>query len=122
MPARTVPGFRIQVMVPVIRQQPRLRNKEFLSPKGRPPLLSHPFPHVKRASSFVPTLRAPPSSPSAYTGLGSPDVNEGVVEIAVIPWGENRPYQLTINLALFRFRHTGICMPDDELTEASLMT
>ncbi|EEH34463.2 hypothetical protein PAAG_05512 [Paracoccidioides lutzii Pb01] len=100
-------GFQPQQIKEVVDlfRHPQRQLERF---QGRPPLLSYLFLHVKRASSFVPTLRAPPPSPSEYTGSGSPDVNEeGVVEIAVIPWGANGPYQLTINLALFRFRHTG---------------
>ena len=41
------------------------------------------------------------SSPSRYTDDDDPDVNEAVIEVAVIPWGEDRPGHLTVNLALF---------------------
>ncbi|KKZ65933.1 hypothetical protein EMCG_08343 [[Emmonsia] crescens] len=41
------------------------------------------------------------SSPSNYTDDGNPNMNEAMVEIAIIPWGETRSKHLTINLALF---------------------
>ncbi|KAK2882695.1 hypothetical protein FQN49_000094 [Arthroderma sp. PD_2] len=73
------------------------------TPQGYGPLYT---PHRSRASaSASPSILlsspgAVRSSPSAYTDQGNPDRNEAV-EMVVIPWSENRPGRLTVNLALF---------------------
>ncbi|KAI1909280.1 hypothetical protein LOZ61_004437 [Ophidiomyces ophidiicola] len=84
-PPRTPP---VQV---VIRRPQRQDPQPFLTPERarRPPnILFSPPNNIS-------------SSPSAYTDNGNPDIDEGIVEMAIIPWGETRPNQLTVNLAIF---------------------
>ena len=41
------------------------------------------------------------SSGSPYTDAGNPDINEGPLEYAVVPWGSSGSDSLTINLGLW---------------------
>lgn len=89
------PPFRV-----VVRKPPDVSHEHLLTPQRN----SAPFSTAstpKTPSVFLSSPSNVHSSPSAYTDDGNPEVNEGPVQIAVIPWGESRPQKLTINLALF---------------------
>ncbi|KAK2813735.1 hypothetical protein FQN50_000133 [Emmonsiellopsis sp. PD_5] len=91
------PPFR--VVIP--RPQPQKGDKQYLTPERHTRVTQN---SVSSTLSPGVLLSAPSnirSSPSAYTDGGNPDVNEGKIQIAVIPWGEKRPNCLTVNLALF---------------------
>ncbi|PYI08647.1 hypothetical protein BO78DRAFT_405621 [Aspergillus sclerotiicarbonarius CBS 121057] len=83
------------------------RPQHFLSPERQPrPRRDSVTSRMSAMSLDSPAITLSPpgetrSSSSRFTDNGNPDVNEGVVEVVVIPWGENRPGHLTINLALF---------------------
>ncbi|KAG5294040.1 hypothetical protein I7I50_04640 [Histoplasma capsulatum G186AR] len=99
------PPFRVVIPHPQSQQ----RDERYLTPEHRTRVRQNSIVSITALSNM--SLDSPSlllsspsnirSSPSAYTADGNFDVNEGNVQIAVIPWGENRSKHLTINLALF---------------------
>ncbi|KAL2359271.1 hypothetical protein RJZ56_007884 [Blastomyces dermatitidis] len=100
------PPFR--VVIP--HAQSQRRDEQYLTPERRTRVRQDSVVSTRSALSNM-SLDSPNlllsspsiirSPPSAYTDGGNLDVNEGNVQIAVIPWGESRPNHLTVNLALF---------------------
>ncbi|PGH30717.1 hypothetical protein GX50_06530 [[Emmonsia] crescens] len=100
------PPFR--VMIP--HAQSQRRDERYLTPERRTRVRQDSVVSTHSALSnmsldspdmLLPSPSIIRSSPSAYTDGGNLDVNEGNVQIAVVPWGESRPNHLTVNLALF---------------------
>jgi hypothetical protein len=107
-PSRISSSPTFQVVIP--RRDPGLRSEQFLTPERRTrprqtsiasTVSAFSNMSIDSPSFHVSSPNNLKSSPSAYMDAGNPDVNEGMIHMAVIPWGENRPNQLTVNLALF---------------------